>query len=247
VPTPTPTPTPPAGTPIRTITFEGGLLHPTTGVDATTGLVDLDTNQPIGGTASARVAAAAGYLQESFPTVDDLYVRMRTRLTGPVLAASRILMASGGGTTTGNLMLQPTGRLRLRMGSTVIGPDSAPLTVGTTYTIAIHQRRGTGPDGVIEAFVVPDGSPLGSPFASRTTGDWTLGTDRIRFGATTATADLAMDDLVIASGSMPAAPLADLGEAILAMAAPATPTDLPERASPPARMQPRPRWGLCLI
>ena len=62
-------------------------------------------------------------------------------------------MLSSAGTTSGNLLLTSTGRLRLRLDGTVIGADSAPLVPGTTYVVGLHQKRGTGSNGVLEAFL----------------------------------------------------------------------------------------------
>ena len=74
----------------------------------------------------------------------------------------------------------------MRLDGTVIGADSAPLVPGTTYVVGLHQKRGTGSNGVLEAFLAADGAAFGAPFASRTNGTWTTGMDRLRIGATNA-------------------------------------------------------------
>ena len=80
--TPPPPPPPPTGgNRIKDITFEAGLLNPTTGVDSITGTVTLETASPIGGTSSARLANSTGYMQEGFTATDDLFVSFRIRLT----------------------------------------------------------------------------------------------------------------------------------------------------------------------
>jgi hypothetical protein len=115
-----------------------------------------------------------------------------------------VFFLSNGGTTVGNLLVTTTGRLRLRNGSTTVGADSAALTVGTTYRVGVHQRRGSGANAVLEAFLVPDGTAFGAPFASSSTGSWTTAADRLRLGATNSTAvDLIVDDVFIGNGSMP--------------------------------------------
>jgi hypothetical protein len=65
-------------------------------------------------------------------------------------------------------------------------------------------RRGTGTNGLVEAFLASDGNAFLAPFASTANGAWTGSTDRVRIGATTGTASLLIDDLVIADGGMPA-------------------------------------------
>jgi hypothetical protein len=221
-PTPTPTPTPPpgGGTPIRQITFEGGLLDPSTGIDSVTGVVGLDTGTPIHGTASARFANTIGYAQESFPATNDTYLTMRVRLVALPVGSPRIVLLSNAGVTVGNLTLSPAGRLRLRNASTGVGLESAPLAVGGTYLIGLHQTRGTGGNGVLEAFLAPDGGAFGAPFARITNGTWTTAADRTRFGATTSVAvDLTIDDVLISSGGMPEA-VASTGAVVLAAAVP---------------------------
>jgi len=202
------------------MTFEGGLRDPSTGVDTVSGVVALDTATPIHGTASARFADTTGYLQEGFPATADTFVTMRLRLVALPSGSPRIVLLSNAGTTVGNLTLGSTGRLRLRNVSTTVGTESAPLAVGATYVIGLHQKSGSGGDAILEAFLAPDGETFGSPFARLATGTWTSSADRIRFGATNGTAvDLTIDDVLVGSGSMPA-PVASTGAIILAAAVP---------------------------
>jgi hypothetical protein len=219
-PTPTPTPTPPAGTNVRTITFEGGLLDPTTGVDSMTGTVTLEAATPIHGTASARFASTTGYLQESFPAISDAWMTMRVHVGALPTGSPRILQVMNAGTTIGNITLSSTGRLRLRNGTVAVGAESSQLLVGNTYLIGLRQSRGSGTDAILEAFVAPDGAPFGAPFAGLATGTWTASADRIRFGATNGTpVNLTVDDVLLGSGSMPA-PVASMGGVVLAAAVP---------------------------
>jgi hypothetical protein len=221
-PTPTPTPTPPpgGGTTVRQITFEGGLLDPTTGVDSATGVVTLDSATPIHGTASARFANTTGYLQESFPATADTFLTMRMRLVTLPAGSPRIVFLSNAGTTVGNLTLSSAGRLRLRNASTAVGVESPAMLVGNTYLIGLHQSRGTGADAVLEAFLAPDGGTFGAPFARMTSGTWTTSADRTRFGATNSTAvDVTIDDVLVGSGAMPNA-VASTGAIVLAAAVP---------------------------
>jgi hypothetical protein len=202
------------------MTFEGGLRDPSTGVDSISGTVLLEAATPIHGTASARVANASGYLQESFPATADAYVTMRVRIVSLPSGSPRFVMLSNGGTTVGNLTLTSAGRLRLRNGSTAIGSESAPLVAGNTYLIGLRQARGTGNDAILEAFVAPDGGTFGPAFARLTTGTWTSSADRIRFGATNNSAvNVMIDDVLVADGGQPA-PIAMSSTIVLAAAAP---------------------------
>ncbi len=222
-PTPTPTPTGPpgGGTRIKDITFEGGLLDPTTGFDKLSGVVSLETAGAIGGIASARVPNAVGYLQEDFVATNDLHISFRVRVTGLSSSSPRFAMLSNAGTTTGNLVLTSTGRLRLRSGSTTIGVDSPPLQLGVTYRVGLHQRRGTGGDGVLEAYVAADGAPFGTPFARMANGTWTTAADRLRIGATNSSAvNLTFDDVLLGADAMPAVAQAASGIILVAAVAP---------------------------
>ena len=145
---------------------------------------------------------------------------MRLRVVAIPSGSPRIVFLSNAGTTVGNLQLLPTGRLRLRNGSTTVGADSTPMTVGSTYLIGIHQKRGTGANAILEAFLAPDGGTFGTAFARTTTGTWTTAADRLRLGATNGTAiNLTVDDVLIGSGSMPT-PVASSSTMILAAAVP---------------------------
>jgi hypothetical protein len=204
--TSTSTATPPAGgARIKDITFESGrLVDATNGVDSTSGSVTLETASPLKGSYSARVAAADTYLQENFSAADDLYVSLALRVNALPSADTRILLISNNGTTVGNLVLRSNGALRLRNASTTIGADSAPLSVGTTYRVGIHQKRGSGGNGVLDAYLAADGVAFGAPFASSSGGTWTTAADRLRFGATVSVAiNATFDDIKLDTASMP--------------------------------------------
>jgi hypothetical protein len=173
-------------------------------VDSTSGAVTLETASPLKGSYSARVAAADAYLQESFSAVDDLYVALALRVSALPSADTRILLVSNNGTTIGNLVLHSNGSLRLRNGSTTIGGDSAPLSVGATYRVGIHQKRGSGGNAVLEAYLAADGAAFGAPFAAISSGTWATAADRLRFGATVSVAiNATFDDIKLDAASMP--------------------------------------------
>ena len=182
----------------KIVTFEGGsLTHPASGVQKVSGSVSLDATAAVERTYSARVAdAASSYLQQSFTPVADLYVSFLVKLHALPAGNTRIAFISNGGTTVGNVELTPGGLLRLRVGSTVIGTSTAPLIPGLTIRIGLHQRRGTGADGVLEGYVVNGNKPFGQPFALTTTGSWVTSGDRVRLGATTAAVLNANLDLI---------------------------------------------------
>jgi hypothetical protein len=191
---------------IKDITFEdGSLTHPTSGVDSVVGTVVLDSSSSMKGIYSADIpSVGSGYLQENFTAVDDLYVSFYLRINSLPTADVRIALISNAGTTVGNLLLRTTGALRLRNGTTVIGADSASLTVGTLYRVGLRQKRGTGGNAILEAYLAAGGAPFGAPFASTTSGTRTTQADRFRFGATASTVlDAAFDDIRLVAGAMP--------------------------------------------
>ncbi len=199
----TATPPPPPPSQLAAMTFEAGrVVDPTTGATRVSGSVALETAAPLAGTTSARIVnSSTSYLERSWTAADDSWVAATIRFTAAPTAAVRILQLSDAGTTIGNLQLQVNGALRLRNGSTTVGSDSGPLAAGTTYRIAIHQKRGTGANAVLEAFVAPVGTSLGAPFSTGTNGTWTTAADRLRIGATAGgSIDLTMDDVVVDDG-----------------------------------------------
>ncbi len=206
-PTNTPTPTGPiTSVPIKDITFEdGSLTHPTSGADSVTGNVALNNASLVKGVYSAVVAnTGSSYLQESFTAVDDVYVSWYLKVNALPTSSTRIALISNSGTTVGNIMLLTGGRLRLRNGSTTIGADSAPLTVGSIYRVGIHQKRSTGGGAILEGFLAMGDNPFGSPFASTTSGTWSTQGNRLLLGATTsASVNIVVDDIRLDSGAMP--------------------------------------------
>lgn len=202
------------------MTFENAsLTDPVTGADSITGGLVRETASPILGAGSVRVPnLSGGYLQETFTAAADTYVAFDLRLAARPSGTVRIVFFSDQGTTVGNIQLLSTGVLRLRSGSSTVGSDSTPLVAGTVYRVGLHQRSGTGSNGLLEAFLAPAGTAFGSPFASLATGTWTTSADRLRFGATAGSAvDLTADDIAIDGAAMPA----PLTAAPVALGAPA--------------------------
>jgi len=189
---------------LKNITFENGsLTHATTGADRVSGAVTLDTAAPVAGTASARFSGAGGYLEESFGSQDDVYAAALLKVGTLPTSDTRVVQVLNGSTTVGALQLRASGRLRLRNGSTTIGVESAPLTAGTTYRVGVHQRRGTGGNAVLEAFVAPAGAAFGAPFARTATGAWTTAATAVRLGVTTGNGTFSLDDVLLDAAAMP--------------------------------------------
>jgi hypothetical protein len=205
--TATPTATPPSGgTRIKDITFESGaLINATMGVDSTSGSVTLNSSTPLKGSYSASLTnASSSSLQENFTAADDVYVSFALRIDALPSTSARIAFLSNAGTTIGNIQLMPDGKLQLRNGSTTIGTSTAALSTGTTYRVAIHQKKGAGGNAVLEAYLANDGAAFGSPFAASAAGTWTTPADRLRFGATSGGAlTVTFDDISIDTAALP--------------------------------------------
>ena len=197
---------PPGGNRIKTMTFEGtSLTDPVTGADKISGAPVRETANPIAGAGSVTIPnLSSGYLDETFTAAADAYVAFDLRLNAKPTGSVRIVFFSDQGTTVGNLQVLATGAIRLRNGSSTIGADSAPLVVGTVYRVGLHQKRSTGGDGVLQAYVAPAGAAFGAPFANLSTGTWTTSADRLRFGATAGSAvAMTADTIAIDSAAMP--------------------------------------------
>jgi hypothetical protein len=115
----------------------------------------------------------------------------------------RVALVSNAGTSVGGIFLRSNGALRLKNGTTTIGVDSAPLVVGAVYRVGLHQKRGTGANAVLEAYLAAGDAAFGAPFASTATGAWASQADRFRFGATTGTLYATFDDIRLDAGAMP--------------------------------------------
>jgi hypothetical protein len=205
--TATSTVTPPAGsTRIKDITFEGGaLIQATSGVDSTSGSVTLNSSTALKGSYSASVTnASSAYLQENFTAADDVYVSFALRVDALPSSSTRIVFFSNNGTTIGSIQLTADRKLQLRNGSTNIGALSAALSLGTTYRVGLHQRKGAGGNAVLEAYLTSDGAAFGAPFAATTAGDWITAADRLRFGSTSGGAlSATFDDIKIDTAALP--------------------------------------------
>jgi hypothetical protein len=191
----------------KRMTFEDGTLTGANGADRVVGPanVRIETAAPITGGNSMRIANAANsYLDQHVTAADDLTVAFSLRLNALPAADTRPVMISSLLSTVGNLFVRSTGQVCLRYGNSWAGGSAlsacstTTLTPGVTYTLGLRQVRGTGSDGVLEAYLASGTAALGTPFLRMTTGAWTTRADRVSVGSTNANAlDAVFDDVVI--------------------------------------------------
>ncbi len=197
---PAPAPSP---TGIKDITLEGGgLTAAPNGFDKTSAGVQLTLVNPLKGFRSA--TATTGEAEESFVATEDLYLSLYLRVNALTSGTPRIIVISNNGTNIGSLSLTSSGKLRLRNGSSTVGSDSTPLIAGQIYRVGLHQKRGTGKNAVLEAFLAQGDSPFTARFAGLTNGTWKTAADRVRLGATNDDVNVTVDDVRLDRAAMPA-------------------------------------------
>ena len=201
-----PTP-PPSPTRIKNITFEdGSLVHAASGADQVVGGVVLETISALKGNMSASFPNVSNaYLDQNFTDVDEIYISFYLLLNAVPASDTRILsIRLSGSSQIGNIYLLKDGRIRLRNGSSRVGSDTQPLVPGQLYRIGMHQKKGSGTDAVLEAFLAEGDESFGIPFAAIANGTWTTPVNNLRIGATLSTpVDFVMDDIILDRGSMP--------------------------------------------
>ncbi|WP_404391282.1 N,N-dimethylformamidase beta subunit family domain-containing protein [Humibacillus xanthopallidus] len=188
----TPSPSLPEFTPDCTadvdMGFEGAGVIGADGAMRSFGTVLLDADSPIVGAKSARTNGASSYLDHPITAVDSVTVDFLLRLNAVPAYPVRVVVVSSQITDIGNVVLNPTTggvTARLRNGSPPIGAASQLVQVGQTYHVRLVQSRGAGADGVLAAWLAPEGSELGAPFAQTTTATFTGRADKVRIGSTT--------------------------------------------------------------
>ncbi|PYU95571.1 MAG: hypothetical protein DMG25_03875 [Acidobacteria bacterium] len=195
-----------SSTRLRDTTFEGGsLTDPATGASKVSGTVNLETAAPLKGQYSARVPNVSNsYVEDDFASADNLYASFYVRVNALPSADLRIAVIFNSSSAVGNIVLRTTGALSLVNSSSIVGSDSASLTVGQSYRIGIHQQKGTGRNAVLEGFLAQGDDQFGAAFASTGKGRWKTAATSFRAGATVATAvDLVVDDLRLDTAFMP--------------------------------------------
>jgi RHS repeat-associated protein len=194
---------------ITTAAFEAAsLTDPVTGMDSvqqTATAVVLTTTNALKGSYSAVVPNLGNsYLRKEIADADDLYVTFYVRVSSLPSNNTRILQISNGGTTVAEIQLTTAGKLRFRNAGTSIGLDSAALTVGSIYRVGVHQKKGTGANAVLEAYLASGDAPFTSPFSAATNQTFTTAATRVNLGATTSTAAaIALDDITFDTATLP--------------------------------------------
>jgi hypothetical protein len=190
---------------IKNITFENGsITDPTTGFDSKTGTVALETASPIKGADSIIITAGSSYGQENYPATDEIFISLYLRIAALPGGQVRLVRISDQGTTVGALTLEATGKLTLRNFLASLGTSTAALTPGTVYRIAIHQKKGTGSNAVLEGFLATGDADFTTPFSISNTQTFNTQADSVQIGASTSTGDaLTFDDIRLDTGAMP--------------------------------------------
>jgi RHS repeat-associated protein len=192
------------GTRIKDITFEGGLLDATTGIDSTSGVVNLETAAPLKDAQSATIPNnATGYLAENFTGTNDLYLSFYLNAAS-FPANARLVQIRNGSTTVGTLTLNTNGTLTLKnaVSAATIG-SSAALSANTLYRVGIRQSSGSG-TGVLAAYLASGDAAFGAPFATSSAETITGQATELRLGATNANAvNVTVDDIRLDTAVMP--------------------------------------------
>jgi hypothetical protein len=189
---------------IKDITFEAGSLIGTSGFGSTTGTVTLETGLPLKGSDSMTVSSGASYGTQSFTAADEVFISIYIKIAALPAGQVRVLRIADGGTSVGALTLETTGKVTLRNSSTSVGATTIALTPGTLYRMGIHQKRGTGSNGVLEGFVATGDANFGTAFAASSSQTFTTQADLVQCGATTGNAgSLTLDDIRLDTGIMP--------------------------------------------
>ena len=151
------------------------------------------------------VATGTSYGTQTYTATDEIFLSLYVRIGAIPAGQVRLVRIASGSTTLGVITLEKaTGSITLRNGTTAVGVASAPLTPGTVYRIGIHQKKGTGSNGILEGFLASGDSAFGSAFASSNTQTLTSRTDTVQIGSTTGTVgSLTLDDIRLDTGSMP--------------------------------------------
>jgi len=189
---------------IKDITFEAGSLIGSSGFGSITGTPFLETVSPLKGGDSMTISAGGSYGTQSYTATDEIFISLYIRLAVLPSGQVRVVRITDAGTSVGALTLESTGKLTLRNGSTSLGATTAALTPGTLYRIGIHQKRGTGSNGVLQGFVAVGDASFGAAFASSATQTFTTQANSVQIGATTGTTgSFTVDDIRLDTGAMP--------------------------------------------
>ena len=190
---------------IKDITFDdGNITDPTTGFDAQTGSIRLETASPLKGADSATVTAGSSYGRENFSATDQIFISLYVRIGAIPAGQVRLVRITDQGTTVGAITIETSGKVTLRSGTTNLGATTIALKPGTVYRVGIHQKKGTGSNAVLEGFLAIGDANFTAPFASNGSQNFMTQADSLQIGASTSTGvNLTVDDIRLDTGSMP--------------------------------------------
>jgi len=190
---------------IKDITFDdGNITDPTTGFDAQTGSIRLETASPLKGADSATVTAGSSYGRENFSATDQIFISLYVRIGAIPAGQVRLVRITDQGTTVGAITIETSGKVTLRSGTTNLGATTIALKPGTVYRVGIHQKKGTGSTAVLEGFLAIGDANFTVPFASNGSQNFMTQADSLQIGASTSTGvNLTVDDIRLDTGSMP--------------------------------------------
>jgi len=198
---------------VKTMTFDGASLTDTaTGADLTTPtpstLVLTTTGALKGGYSVSVPNIANSFLREDFTAANEIYVTLYLRLDAVPTSSTRIVQISnvtnGVSTTISELQVLTSRKLRIRNNGTMVGLDSAALTVGKLYRVGIHQKATSTNTSILEAFLASGDDQFASAFAANSTLTISLATTRVNVGATTSSNVIAItvDDIAIDTAAL---------------------------------------------
>jgi hypothetical protein len=193
-----------AATRVKDITFEAGSLTGTSGFGSTSGTVTLETASPIKGADSMTINGANSIGTQAYTATDEIFISLYVRLPAIPTGQVRVIRITDGGTSVGAITLETTGKITLRSSTTSLGASSTALTAGTVYRIGIHQKKGTGSNGVLEGFLATGDAAFAAPFATNSVQIFTTQADSVQIGSSTGTvATATFDDIRLDTGAMP--------------------------------------------
>jgi len=225
-PTPTVTPTTVPATPtpttgatrIKDATFEGGSSTGTYGLETDTyNNTVISTNSPIKNSWSVYIPE--GYVNSNLTqtfTADELFVSFYLYLPSQIPATGDFVAIYNGATRVGVIQIVRSGtsqKLKLLNNTTAVGSNSTSLASLTVYRVGLHQKRGTGSNGVLEAYFATGDAAFTTPFALSATQTFTTGATKFVIGSMGVVMSVQIDNVRIDSGSMP--PSGDLPRPLL--------------------------------
>jgi hypothetical protein len=190
---------------IKDITLESGnVTDPTTGFDNETGSVSLETASPIKASYSATATAGLSYGQENYPATDEIFISFYLKIAAVPTGEIRVVRIADQANTVGALTLESNGKLTLRNFTTNLGVSATALTPGTIYRLGLHQKKGTGTNGILEGFLAIGDTSFTVPFASNSAQTFTTQADSVQVGITTSVGGtLTIDDIRLDTAAMP--------------------------------------------